>query len=111
MEVEVEEPLALERHRVQPMVQLGKRPCMARQPPRPPAELGQHRRPVDALEHERVVVHLEHARNREAVLASVLHHLRFAVGTPAGLETPQHTAVAEVEDLRGAPLRQHPHGP
>ena len=111
MKVEVKEPLALERNRVQPTVQLGERQRMGCEPPRPPPELGEHRRPVDALEHERVVAYLEHGRHREAVGASMLHHLRFAIGPTARLETPEHTAVAELEDLRGAPLRQHPHGP
>ncbi len=111
VEVEVDEPLALERDLVETVVQLGERSRVTGHLPGPPAKIRQHRRPVDTLEHECVVEHFQHTRHGIAVRAGVLHDLSLPCGPAARLEAPEHTAVAQLEDLRGASLRQHPHGP
>src|SRR5437588_12575715 len=86
MKVEVHELLTAPERRakgdwrrdaVQPVVELGQRPAMAPDTPRPPGEVREHRRAVHALEHQLPVTDLVHGWHGEAVAARVLHRARL----------------------------------
>jgi hypothetical protein len=110
MQIEMKEALALIRDLVQAVVQRRERAGVAGEPPRAPAQVGRHRRPVHELEDERVVAHLENLGYREAVRSRVLHDGCLARRIAVSHEGAENAAVAEVEDLGGAPGRKHSHG-
>ena len=109
MQVEVEQALPFERDLVQPGVQARERPRVPGEPATAAGQVREHRRPVHELEDEAVVAHLEYLRDGKAVCPRVLHHRCFARRVAVPLEAAENSAVAEVDDLRGAPGGDHTH--
>ncbi len=111
MEVDMEQASIAEWDLVETVVQLGEQPRVAAQPPRP------------APESASIVGPSTRSRTSESSRTSstpgtgkpralgVLHDLGLPGRAAARLKTPEHAVLAQLEDLRCASFRQHPHGP
>jgi hypothetical protein len=80
----------------------GEQRSVAPQHPRTSPQHVEHRRPVDPLEHERILGDLQDPRNRIPVAVRVSHHERLSLGITTRPKAPEHAALTEIEDLRGA---------